>query len=135
MGAIFPRPAWAFVKNATNVEQQRAAERRRKKHEARVKAACKSVIATREGRFWITQILIECGIDDEVSHEAARAQFDLGRRSIGLSVLAHVRSVAPDLLVQLIRDHQAEVGLIETETHASQTPSATAGGDDAEERE
>jgi hypothetical protein len=130
VGAIFPRPSWAFVKDASSEKQIKAAERAKKRHAKRIAAGCQAVIATKDGRFWLTQILIECGIDDGVSLEPALAQFELGKRAIGLSILAHVRSVQPDLLVQLIREHQADVGLQDVETEASLTASAAEGESD-----
>lgn len=117
----------AYVKNAADPQQVRFAARKEREKAERYSNALAAVMATRDGRLVIGELLERSGLwRSSVDSHAAGSMvwFNEGRRNYGLELLADVQNVDEEAYLQMERERRAILKSETAEAAAHQTPPA-----------
>ncbi len=119
-----PRP---YVRNAADPKQVRFADRKERDRAARFSDGLRAVLATREGRLVLGELLERSGLWRTSWDPSARIHFNEGRRYFGLELLADVQNADEEAYLLMERERRAFLRSESAEAAAIQTPSTSGG--------
>lgn len=99
----------AYVGNAADPKQVKAADKKEKEQDRQEGEDIKSVLSTPAGRRFIWRYLGICGIfQSSYTGESAETFFNEGKRNVGLALLNDVTGVSPEAYLQMMQEAQEE---------------------------
>ena len=99
-----------LVKNASDPEQVRAAEKAEKIFEMQVDKDAKEILSTKTGRRFFWRYLTFCKVFSPVLADTNMIYFNEGMRNVGLSFLADINRAYPEAYNKMIEEHKQEEG-------------------------
>lgn len=103
-----------LVSNAADQTQVKRAKQREKTTREQVLNDLRTVLSTRQGRRQMWRTLSECGVFrlSFVPGDHARTDFNEGRRSIGLGLMADLHDVDPSLYLTMATEAATDEAII-----------------------
>lgn len=120
MGAFFPRPEWAVIKNASSKKQQNAADRQQREHAERMAAGVRYWMADPNSRYALRAVFVQADVDEPLPNTTPDLYIAEGTRRLGLAVMAMLRSYAPGSLELLMREHDEDARRVGMDTRRAQ---------------
>lgn len=96
-----------YVKNSSDEEQIRDAERKVKNRRDREINDLSVVLSDPHGRRFIWRILSECGVfQTSFSPDSNQMYFNEGERNVGLKIFSEVNEVSPEAYLKMMKENE-----------------------------
>ncbi len=95
--------------NAGDPKHVAGREKSRKTRDLQKKTALRGIMGMPEGRMWMWDLLVRCGIyQSSFSAEALGMAFREGQRNIGLHLMAEINRLSPELYARMVGENQSK---------------------------